>query len=145
MREVDLGNIFYTGVDIVAELIRENTAKYSDKNRRFLSADIVNDVLARADVALCRDCFVHLSNKDIVRAVRNFKKSQSSYLLTTTFFHVKTNEDLVSGRGWRPVNLNMQPFNFPPPLRLIVEECTEFDGVYFDKSLALWKLSDIHL
>jgi hypothetical protein len=86
-----------------------------------------------------------LSNKDIVRALNNFKRSQSSYLLTTTFYNVRGNKDLVSGRGWRPINLNIPPFDFPPPLKLIVEECTEFDGAYYDKSLGLYKLSDIAL
>jgi SAM-dependent methyltransferase len=143
MREIDLGGISYIGVDIVDEIIEKNISNYSGGNIKFAVADIVKDELPKADVILCRDCFVHLSNKDIVRALRNFKISQSSYLLTTTFYKAANNRDLVSGRGWRPVNLVARPFNSPPPLKLIIEGCTEFDGTYYDKSLGLWKLSDL--
>ena len=145
MREIDLENISYTGADIVEALIDMNIRKYSRENRTFIVADIVKDDLPKADVVLCRDCFVHLSNRDVVRAVRNFKESQSAYLLTTTFYEVRENRDLVSGRGWRPINLNIPPFDFPPALKMVIEECTEFDGTYYDKSLGLWRLSDIAL
>ena len=145
INEIDLGDISYIGADIVDEIIEKNIRHYSGKKRKFIVADIVKDNLPKADVILCRDCFVHLSNKDIIRALRNFKKSQSFYLLTTTFYNVSNNQDLVSGRGWRPINMVAPPFNFPHPLKLIIEECTEFDGNYNDKSLGLWKLSDIEL
>lgn len=143
MAEIDLGDVSYVGVDIVEEVIRQNMNSYARENRSFIVADIVKNELPRADIVLCRDCFVHLSNRDIVRAIKKLKASQSTYLLTTTFLGMKENGDLVSGRGWRPINLNMPPFNFPPPLRLIVEECTELDGEYNDKGLGLWKLVDI--
>ena len=143
MSEVDLEGITYIGADIVDEIIEKNIMHYSGEKRKFIVADIVKDNLPKADVILCRDCLVHLSNKDILRALRNFKKSQSYYLLTTTFYNVSNNQDLVSGRGWRPINLVAPPFNFPPPLKLIIEECTELNGTYNDKSLGLWKLSDI--
>ena len=35
------------------------------------------------------------------------------------------------------------PFNFPPPLRLVNENCTEGDGAYGDKCLGLWRLADL--
>jgi len=105
--------------------------------------DIVVDILPRADVILCRDCFIHLSNKDIVKAIKNFKNSQSSYLLTTTFTGLAQNDNLVSGRGWRPINLTLPPFSFPPPLLMINEKCTEQNGKYTDKSLGLWHLNNL--
>jgi hypothetical protein len=37
------------------------------------------------------------------------------------------------------------PFYFKKPILIINEECTENDGLYADKSLALWKLKDIAL
>jgi hypothetical protein len=45
--------------------------------------------------------------------------------------------------AWRPLNLQAAPFHFPDPLALIDEKCTEDDGVYADKQLGLWSLSDI--
>jgi len=145
MQEMNLGNTYYIGADIVEEVIKKNTLSHFRKNRSFVVADIVQDSLPKADIVLCRDCFVHLSNKDIVRAIRNFKKSQSTYLLTTNFYSIQKNIDLVSGRGWRPINLKIPPFNFPSPLQVIIEECTELNGEYKDKSLGLWKLADIAL
>jgi hypothetical protein len=41
---------------------------------------------------------------------------------------------------WRPINLERAPFNWPAPVELIVEECTESGGVFADKSLGLWRI-----
>lgn len=143
MKEVDLNDYQYVGIDIVEELVKKNDAEYANEKRTFLVRDIVKDSLPTADLILCRDCFVHLSNSDILRAIANFKRSGALYLLTTTFTRVETNKNLVSGRGWRPINLEMPPFNFPEPLKIIDENCTEGDGIYSDKSLALWKVSSL--
>jgi hypothetical protein len=143
MREIDLGGISYIGADIVEELIKNNNIEYSGENRRFIVADITKDALPQVDIILCRDCFVHLSNRDINRAVKNFKKSSSKYLLTTTFADLRKNPDMVTGRGWRAVNLVLPPFDFPLPFRLLREECTEENGKYSDKSLGLWCLANL--
>ena len=143
MSTFDLGSLSYLGVDIVDELIRRNMQKYGGKGRRFIVADIVKIILPSADLIFCRDCFVHLSNKDVMRAIRNFKKSGSLFLLTTTFPALKENTDMVTGRGWRPLNLVLPPFDLSTPIRLLNEECTEQDGKYADKSLGLWLLRDI--
>jgi hypothetical protein len=98
--------------------------------------------LPRSDVILCRDCLVHLSYDDVHRTLGNFKCSATTYLLTTTFTSLAANSDIVTGQ-WRPLNLQLPPFSFPSPLKIIVEGCTEAGGRYADKSLALWRLSDI--
>jgi hypothetical protein len=141
MKEVDLNDYEYIGIDIVEELIKKDNNEYANGKRTFLVRDIVKDSIPTADLILCRDCFVHLSNKDVLRTIRNFKRSGSLYLLTTTFTKLETNKNLVSGRGWRPINLERPPFNFPEPLKIINEDCTEDEGRYSDKSLALWKIS----
>jgi hypothetical protein len=143
MLAVDFGSIAYIGADIVEDLIDRNEKKYGSEERKFIVTDIVKDVLPLADLILCRDCFVHLSNRDVMRAIRCFKKSGSRYLLTTTFTALQKNVDMVTGRGWRPINLILPPFNFPPPIRLLNEKCFEQDGRYADKSLGLWLLKDI--
>jgi hypothetical protein len=143
MKEIDIGDISYLGVDIVPSIINDNTQKYSSQNRKFCDLDIVTNILPRADLILCRDCFIHLSNRDIMKSVENFKKSNSKYLLTTTFIDLKKNSNLVSGRGWRPVNLMLPPFNFPQPIEIINEGCSEGGGQYSDKCLGLWDLSTL--
>lgn len=132
----------YIGGDIVKGLIEKNIKKYKSENREFLVLDIINDSLPSTDLILCRDCFVHLSNNDILKAVQNIKKSKCQYLLTTTFVECDTNEDIITG-DWRVINLQKEPFNFPEPLLIINEKCSEGNGTYSDKSLGLWKIKDI--
>ncbi|HOV12498.1 MAG TPA: hypothetical protein PLL90_12125 [Bacteroidales bacterium] len=105
--------------------------------------DIVKEIPPQADLIFCRDCLVHLSNRDVLRALRNFIKSGSTYLLTTTFPNTDVNADMVSARGWRPLNFQKPPFDFPEPLLLINENCTESGGIYSDKSLGLWLIENL--
>jgi hypothetical protein len=41
------------------------------------------------------------------------------------------------------VNLQLAPFNFAPPLKLIMEKEPEQQELYFGKSLGLWKLEEL--
>ena len=143
MKEVDLGGIQYTGVDIVAEMIAENKKRHGGAARRFLELDITRKVPPRADLILCRDCLVHLSFERALAAVANFKRSGAVYLLATTFTERKENCELMGLVSWRPLNLQLPPFNFQPPMTLIDEECPEEEGRYRDKSLGLWRLADL--
>lgn len=132
----------YIGADIVAELVERNAARYggADARRSFVRLDITRDALPRADVVLCRDCLVHLSDAHIFAAFANLRRSDSRYLLTTTFTGLDANRDVADG-DWRPLNLQLAPFHLPPPLALIVEGCTEEGGAYADKSLGLWEIA----
>lgn len=134
----------YIGADVVEELIVENARRYSNPARRFLRMDIIRDRLPASDLIFCRDCLVHLDFDQAHKALRNFQSSGARYLLTTTFPGTQTNADLGSDI-WRTLNLERPPFNFPPPLRLINEGCTEDEGMYTDKSLGLWPLQDLKL
>ena len=86
---------------------------------------------------------MHLNFADVKKVLNNFKRSGSRYLLTTTFPGHNVNRDLVGKDIWRTLNLQVAPFNLPAPLRLINEMCSEGNGAYVDKSLGLWRLSDI--
>jgi hypothetical protein len=136
MRSVDLGRVHYTGADVVAELIEQNRAKYGGPHRRFVVLDITKDEAPRADLVLCRDCFIHLSFRHTRAAVANFKRSGSTYLLATTHAGARENVDIESGGG-HYVNLRLPPFNFPAPLRLIEEDPEP------GKCLGLWRLQDL--
>jgi hypothetical protein len=142
MKHVDLDAVAYIGADIVETLIDHNQAVYATKNKQFIVLDIMTDSLPPADMIFSRDCLVHLSFRDIFRTIRNIQRSSATYLLTTTFTAIEENKDIVTGE-WRPLNLVLPPFNFPEPLTLINENCTEVDGRYSDKSLGLWRISDI--
>jgi hypothetical protein len=143
MRHTELGIAKYIGVDIVEELIADDQRRYGDTRREFICSDIIRDKLPQTDVILCRDCLVHLTFEQALNAIRNFRRSGTTYLLTTTFTGRTANVDLVGSDIWRTLNLERAPFNFPPPLRLINENCTEGDGAYGDKCLGLWRLADL--
>lgn len=142
MRELDLGEVQYIGADIVPPLIEDNRRAFGGPRRRFVVANLIKDPLPRADLVLCRDCLVHLSNEDAARAARNLKRSGARYLLATTYPDRTENPSILTGQ-WRAVNLQLAPFGFPAPLRLVNENCLEDGGKWKDKSLGLWRVSDL--
>ena len=141
MKEVNIGTAQYTGADIVPAIINENNRKYSSPARTFIVADLAEDHLPKVDLIFCRDCLVHLSYNDIHKALQNIHHSGATYLLATTFSS-HNNIDIITG-NWRPINLQAPPFNLPSPIEIINEDCTESEGKYTDKALALWHVKDI--
>jgi hypothetical protein len=133
-------DINYIGGDIVTELIERNQALYGDSRRQFLPIDLLRDRLPAADLMLCRDCLIHFSNADVIRALERIRESGAVYLLTTFYSNRTENEDIPTGY-MRPLNLTLAPFYFPPPLRIIDEKCPRPD--YQDKSLGLWRVADL--
>ncbi len=142
MSRVPLDGVGYTGADIVPDLVDANQATFGDDAHAFVTLNLIRDELPPVDLIMCRDCLVHLSFADIDSAVRNMCSSGSTYLLTTTFTARDENRDIPTG-SWRPINLESPPFNFPAPLRLIDEKCTEDGGKFTDKHLGLWRLADL--
>ncbi len=132
----------YIGADIVPDIIEMNRQRFQNDGWSFVVADIIRDDLPRADAILCRDCLVHLSFREALAAIRNMKRSGARYLLTTHFTDRDSNTDIQTG-DWRPLNLRLAPFDFPEPCDLINERCTELDGKYSDKCLAMWRLADL--
>ena len=143
MRFVDLAETKYIGGDIVNKLILNNTNSYSANNQiDFKVINLITDKLPKVDLIFTRDCLVHLSFKDIFASVENIKKSGSKYLLTTTFINRNINNDILTG-SWRPLNLEIAPFFFPKPVALIIENCTEDNGNFSDKAMALYNVKDL--
>jgi 2-polyprenyl-3-methyl-5-hydroxy-6-metoxy-1,4-benzoquinol methylase len=143
MKETDLSGITYIGADIVTKLINTNK-KYGKENVSFEVLDLTNDMLPKSDLIICRDCFVHLSFNDIYASLKNIISSDSKYLLTTSFPSCNLNYDIASGE-WRVLNFEIHPFNFPKPLLVINENCTEANGRYSDKAMVLWEIKKINL
>ncbi|MHC5114552.1 MAG: class I SAM-dependent methyltransferase [Planctomycetota bacterium] len=130
----------YVGGDIVEDVVSANRARFPD--RTFVRLDITRDDLPAADLILCRDCLVHFGYDDVWRALRRLRASGATYLLTTVFTGSTYNKDIETG-GWRQLNLMLPPFSLPEPLEIVNEGCTEADGKYADKSLALWRVCDL--
>jgi len=136
MRTVELPGIKYIGVDVVSDLIERNRRAYGREDRSFLVADITKDRLPAADVVLCRHCLIHLTNKQVSMALRNFKRNGIGYLITTSFPSLDRNTDIWPG-SFRPLNLEAAPFNLPKPLRVIGDSAPGEDQT---SVLGLWRL-----
>lgn len=143
MKKVDFSEIKYIGADIVVDLIKNNNNHYSNNNNiEFRVLNLISDPLPKCDLIIVRDCLVHLSYKDIKNSILNLKKSGAKYLLSTSFTEYKQNHDIISG-AWRPLNLQLAPFNFPNPLVTINENYIDVNGRYKDKSMLLWNLNEL--
>lgn len=129
----------YYGIDIVSELIESNNKNFSSEKIEFLNLDIGEDTLPKADLVICRDCLVHYSFIEIEKIIKNIYSSKPKYFMTTNFTNLKINYDITMGK-WRALNFNLEPFNFPKPFLVFYEGCTEFNGLFKDKSLVVWSL-----
>jgi len=143
MKELKLDLEKYIGIDIVPELVDTNQEKYGNEIRSFINLDITTDELPQAEAVLCRDCLVHFSFEDVFATIRNIKRSKARYLLTTTFVEFVENADIKTGE-WRQLNMQMPPFGFPEPLKLIDERCSHSGGIFADKRLGLWEVESIN-
>ena len=145
MKGVPKDNIVYIGGDIVAKLIEENNQKYKTKNISFELLDITKDILPTVDMIFCRDCLQHLSYESVFKVLKNFKESNSKYLLTTSYPLTLSNWDIFDG-DYRPLNLRKKPFNFPPSLHKIHEKQKMGErGSEVDKCMYLYKMNDIRI
>lgn len=143
MNEVDLQGASYVGGDIVEPLIQSNQKKFSQRSDvQFQIMDLISDPLPKADLLIVRDCLVHLSDELILKALDNIKKSEAKWLLTTTFTSRSFNPNIHTG-DWRPINLQKPPFNLGNPEKFFSEKCTENEGKFKDKSLALWEINTL--
>jgi SAM-dependent methyltransferase len=136
MRHVELEGLEYVGADVVPELVERNRELYGSADRTFVVLDITRDRIPKADAILCRDCFIHLSFKHARAAIANFKMSGARFLLATTHTSVLLNSDIKTG-DWRSINLQLPPFDFPPPSHLIVED------EELGKCLGVWRLEEL--
>jgi hypothetical protein len=144
MKEINLNLEKYIGCDIVSDLIEKNKIQYGNEKIDFIALDLAKKDLPKTDLIFCRDCLVHLSYKDAIAVIKNFKKSGANYLLTTTYPQLLTeNKDIITG-DWRAIDLQLSPYNFPQSIEILNEETTELSD-YPQKSLGLWRLADINL
>ncbi len=136
MHHVDHRLDRYIGADIVPDLI-EQLQVSARPGEEFMCLDAISDPLPQADAILSRDFFGHLSDEHLVAAVRNMKRSGAGLLIATTF-PGRPHLDIPTGR-WRPIDLERAPYSFGPPVDAILEQCTQGNGRWADKTLAVWR------
>ncbi len=103
--------LVYLGGDIADTLVSENKIKYSNHQREFVAFNIVTDRFPVSDMWFCRDCFFHLPNIDIFRALHNFVDLDMKFLMMTN--HIDSlnfeNRDAKAG-GFRLLDFFIEPF-----------------------------------
>lgn len=132
----------YIGGDIVEEVIESNLQNYKNSNIDFSVLDITQDSLPDTDIIIARDCLVHFTFDYIHKTFENLKKQNYKYILMTSFTARPNNTDLIHVGEWRPLNMEIAPFNLPEPLKILNENCTEENSAYNDKSMCLWSKQD---
>lgn len=137
MSEIELPVVRYIGCDIVPLLVQNPRIRYGRPNREFRTVDLCHDPLPDADLLLCRDCFIHLSEDMIFLAIENILRSNIRYLLTTTYPEGK-NRAIHNG-DWFTLNLCAAPYNFPRPIRVLDDWVPPFDR----RQLALWEIESL--
>jgi len=138
MSKVNLGKIKYMGCDIVNEIVDINNRKYSNDNIKFSKKNLINDELPEADFILVRDLLVHLKSTDIVSCLDNIKKYNYKYIAITNFPYLLKNANTFYGDRWRPINLNLSPFNLPIPDYVLSDKST-IGHCGSQKTIAIWK------
>ncbi len=124
----------YLGGDIVEPMIVENQRKYGNALTSFSVINVIEDKLPDVDLWLCRDALNHLSNRDILKTLRNLLASNIRYFLVSTDPLCSRNEDIPTG-SCRRLNLELPPFNFCKPV-LEIDEIRQ--GALAGK-LCLWE------
>jgi hypothetical protein len=106
-----------------------------------MHCNLIENVIPKVDLIICRDMLAHLTNEQIFKVLSNFKASGAKYILATTNLMSTENGTIDKAGDWRKLNLELPPFNFPRPLALIQEDVPfEWER---GKYLALWFMQDI--
>ena len=138
------GDVDYTGVDIVPDLIESHRSLFADRPWTFIVSDIVDDGLNATlriyDLVLSRQTLLHLEFADVFSILRHISSlgrvsDRPAYLLTTTFSTVSVNHNiqLQSHGRFQPLNLELSPISLLPPL------CIVRDGNWYHY-IGMWKL-----
>ena len=134
------GDIDYTGLDIVPAIIQHHREKYINSTWKFDVFDVVESPINSSyDLIICRIALPHLPLWDIVKVLKHFSDSGSTYLLTTTYpqFQNSPLYSLKVGGRFRPINLESPPISLTRPICIMKDGPY---GVHDDPFLGLWKL-----
>lgn len=104
----------YFGVDIVDEMIRQNTKLHGHRRGHFFGlADVCRAPLPAVDAILCRHVLTHQPNAEIRAALANFIATGARWLIATGYNNAD-NPDTSPGY-WRRIDLTRAPFGLPEP------------------------------
>lgn len=142
-------HVFYTGMDIVPEIISSNRDKMKLLKQRagskvsynFRLLDISSQRLPSADVVLCRDLVNHLPMESVRKVLTNFLTSNVRYVILSNnvaplhmpqvaewSVHDANHFENVGGDS-RPLDITKPPLSWPEPL-------------YANSHLGVWSMEE---
>lgn len=142
MKEVAFAReVAYLGGDVSPSLIERLESEYGGPARRFFEFDIVKGDFPAADVWFCRDCLFHLSEANVLAALRNFSRSSINFAMITT--HLNTtgfqNSDIPDGE-FRLIDLHAAPYRLPRDVKFRV---ADYIFPFPQREMCLWTRDQI--
>lgn len=125
----------FIGVEISPFLVEKLRTQQFPPGYHFQVGNIATDILPTADAIFCRDCLVHLPFEAALKVRDLWRAAGFRFMLATTFVKRTVNENIPLG-SWRPLNMELAPFNWGKPIAVIIEECDE--PAYADKAIGVW-------
>jgi len=112
MRHVYLGDIKYIGADVIDAKLDKLRVDFPEHT--WLELDVTEDVLPSANLWMCRDTMIHFPQSHIIAALKNFLRSDITYLLVS---HQSTsNGDIQEFGDINLINWHDKPWGMPDPL-----------------------------
>ncbi len=140
MRQLDYQFEHYVGIDVVEPLIARHRQGSWPAGYDFQLDSLTDYAGPVLDAVFSRDVLVHLPFSIAQRAIAHWAKRGFRYVFLTTFPRTTSNRDCGIG-AWRPLNLELAPFNFPRP-KIEIWEGACLEGTPFsDKSVGVWEVS----
>lgn len=113
-RMIDWKGIHYMGVEVVQKLIDNNRKKYGSDLIQFVKLDATKEELPAADLMICKDVMIHLTNTDVHAILAQCSKYRYC-LITNDVAPVHNNnlnnENFVRNFYARNVDITKPPFN----------------------------------
>jgi len=124
----------YIGGEIAENALA--TAHARQPNLDIRHFDICTDEFPDADLWHCRDTFFHLSFADIWRALDRASAANLKYAAITTHkARMLENLDIKTG-GFRLLDLERAPFNFPPAIHYL----KDYGRKEFPRFVGVWRM-----
>ena len=122
----------YYGIDLSERNVNaalEREWKNPSWKRRIIQGNCLTAHWPKVDAILSRDFFQHLSIDDIHAMLVRIKTSGAKYLFGTCYTKDINRE--IDEKMYRPVNIEIEPFNFGKPMMKIEEQSEHlYLGVY---------------
>lgn len=124
----------YIGCDVSSAAVQASRKRFPKRDYRLL--DICSDVLPRVDVIFCRDAIQHLSLREGVAAISNFRRSGATWLVLSTHEGGR-NRNVPTGSYYEP-DMEAAPFSLGAPWMVIEDGFWDHGLQYPNKYLGVW-------